>query len=197
MRPDVPRHLRHRPTWHGLAVPYINCWGDEVDDGRWRLLPDANLQRELAWWTAAWPEGQGRPTLGRQNLQRQREVVARTLCQVCAHQIGQRPRWFVIGADSTQNVANLEGAEGQRVALITEPWVCARCLPYVIAVCPGVRRMRDEGGALLRATEWQVVGTKSWHEAYGRQIVAWSWIKVAPVKGELIEFADFTKVLNG
>lgn len=179
----IPPHLASRPVWHGLPVPYINCWNEEVDEHQWRLKYDPLID-QMAWFTAPSTVGEGRAYLAKQNLQRQREVVMRGQCQVCRRTLRTGPRWLLLSSH-TSEIKDVAGEPDQ--LLMAEPWLCPRCLVYTIDTCPGIRRRQAEGDLLVyRCDNWDLVTARTWHDDYGPDVVGVTWVKIRPLAGAVL-----------
>lgn len=180
-RMKIPGHLQDRPRWNNLPVPYINAVGVELDEQQWTPKWDNNV-RQPAWFTAPNPARFGPADFTKQCLQRQREVTVRGLCQVCAHPVPHDRRLLLL-FDGSYQQAMLDGysltANGRPIVAVSEPWICHRCLPYVLTTCPGVRRRRDEA-QVWELTRWEVILSTGWHDTHGRSVVAAMWAKVVP-----------------
>lgn len=177
----IPPHLAARPVWHGLPVPYINCWGAEVDEHAWRLMHDPIIDR-MAWFTAEALMGEGRAYLAKQNLQRQREVAVKGLCQVCRRGLIPGPRWLLVSG-STAGFHTVTGV-GEDELLVSEPWLCRRCLTYTLSTCPGIKRRMAIGDLTVVLCErWELVVSTGWHDDHGPDVRAAMWVKIRPLTG--------------
>jgi hypothetical protein len=91
----------------------------------------------------------GAPDFTRQNMGRQREAMARGLCQVCWRPIPWARRRIVI---ANLSVAWID-VDGRQVPAVTEPWLCDRCATFAVEVCPAlIRRTRDEQLTVISVT---------------------------------------------
>jgi hypothetical protein len=137
---NVPAHLRHLRRDHGLPVPYVNVWGSHEAPERWSIRFDRTARDVCAFLADDRSEG---PDFTRQSPQRQREVMIRRLCQVCARRLEVDELHLVLSPVSMQTAAVPE--LGGRVPLVSEPWLCAECANFAVRVCPAlIRRRRDE-----------------------------------------------------
>lgn len=143
--PPMPPQIAARPrTARGLPVPYVAAWTGETPfvvrsclfaGGRMALVESG---RKFT----------GTPVLGEMNVTRQREVIARRLCQVCAAPLGAGPRWLV---------SLFEGDTGVG-PMVREPWACASCLAFALGACPRLvgQRRRAEDLFVLAVNEYEV-----------------------------------------
>lgn len=192
----IPAHLRHRPTWRGLVVPHVNCWGAETDEHGWTLEFDPRVDG-MAWFTAE-PGPDPEPNLARQNLQRQRQCAADGLCQVCARLLAQGPRWLLV-ANATAQLGGLGPhdvlADGK--LLVSEPWICRRCLPYVLATCPRMSRLAaTEDLAVLKVHRWKLLVSHGYHEDHGPDVLGAMWVKIQPTAAEVLEPGEALQALG-
>ncbi len=90
----------------------------------------------------------GTPVLGEMNVTRQREVIHRGLCQVCARPLAAGVRWLASLFENDTPVG----------PTVREPWACASCLAFALCACPrlvGQRRHAD-GLFVLAVTRYEV-----------------------------------------
>lgn len=185
---SIPAHLQHLRTWRGLPVPYINCWTPELDEYAWTIRPDPTVNMQPAFFTSD-GAGVGEPDFTKQCLQRQRECAVHGLCQVCRRKIS-RGRYLVL-TDISVDVVEIDDVG--TCPVVTEPWLCRRCLPYVLRACPGLRRRSDNLHAVL-VTRFELVVSRGWHDSYGRDVSAAMWVKIAVVDSSPVEM---TEIIHG
>lgn len=137
---NIPEHLAHLPLDRvGRPVPYINAWGIRDDPERITIRYDRNI-KQIGVHYADDPDGE--PDFAQQNMQRQREIMIRGLCQVCARPVDWPDRSLVL---SPVTVQAIDGPDGQRVAAVHEPWLCPICADFALNYCPAlIRRQRDD-----------------------------------------------------
>lgn len=188
MTTTIPAHLSHLPTWHGLPVPYINCWGDEVDDHQWTMGYDPNVGQQ-AWFTG--PARGGGAFLAKQCLQRQREIAVHGLCQVCRREI-TKDRWLMVWAENATTLVE----HGDRATIMCEePWLCTRCVPVVLNICPGIKkRDRTVGLRVVRVHHHRLLVSNGWHDSFGPEILAAMWVKIVPLDYELFTLEQALEV---
>jgi hypothetical protein len=157
----IPEHLRSRPVWRGLPVPYVAMWTSE-DEASFIVKPDPLYEDREALFPGTGGIGQGEAVLGNMNCARQRETLAQGRCQVCRRRVAGG-KGFVVLSETTSRQVRLEN--GKVVRVITEPWLCQRCLEFAAVTCPGlIRRRRDEDLTVLRPTKWEVGYSTGWVE---------------------------------
>lgn len=143
--PPMPPQVAERPrTARGLPVPYVAAWTGEMPFAV-RSCPFAGGRVAL---TESGRRFTGTPVLGEMNLTRQREVIARGMCQVCAARLDTKVRWLVSLFEGDTSVG----------PLVREPWACASCLAFALGACPRLvgQRRRAADLFVVAATEWQV-----------------------------------------
>lgn len=124
----IPDHLAGRPRMaNGLPIPYVaddtSPVGPELTDLGGFVFP-ALCNAKPA----------GEPLPGQHSPERQRRVMAKWLCQVCARPI-DGPGVFIGGP-----VGMVPSAVQWR-----EPQACIPCAAYSLRVCPGIARPAREG----------------------------------------------------
>ncbi|MPZ79794.1 MAG: hypothetical protein GEV28_05090 [Actinophytocola sp.] len=123
---------------HRLGIGY----SDEV-------LGDRD-SRGVLWHTHASFPGRGRPKFGEMHPQRQRRVMRKLLCQVCAGPADQSDEgvlWLL--PDFRDDWPGWPTRMG-----LDEPPVCRPCLRLSVRVCPALRR----GAVAIRARGYPLCG---------------------------------------
>lgn len=177
--PDWLSHLRIDER--GRPVPYVNRWGPEstarlaIRHDPWCGMPGLfdDDQDEAV------------PDFKAQNMGRQREVVARGLCQVCARPVPWSRRFLVVSSISVEWV-RVE-ALGRTVPVVTEPWLDERCAEFAMAKCPGlIRRDRDDDLRLVavnRQRDAMLIVSSGWTQGHleekSRRVLPAMWAKIA------------------
>lgn len=139
MSADLPTHLAGlRRDRVGRPVPYINQWGPAEQTFRVSLRHDPHVDDVAVFYDE---DPAGDPDFTRQSMQRQREIMVRGLCQVCAREVPWPDRKIAI-SPVTMHVIQWRGLD---VAVLHEPWLCPDCADYATRHCPAlIRRRRDE-----------------------------------------------------
>lgn len=143
----IPPFLRHlRTDDKGRPVPYIQRWGPE-DVRRLRIDDDANIGGVPALFDDDGHELV--PDFRAQSMQRQRECMAKGLCQVCGRPLPWSRRFLVVSSISIDRISI-----GDRPAVaLTEPWLDEQCATFATKVCPGlIRRTTAQDLQLVEVT---------------------------------------------
>ena len=135
----------------GAVVPYIGSWTGEQRCAlrlAWRGTPGGGVrigyvdetpfdrdERGVLWQRHTARIGDGRPLYTRVHPARQRRVMSRLLCQVCA-QAADHTQAGTLWLLPAREVADFDGRDG----LVTQhPPLCAPCARISVRVCPGMR----------------------------------------------------------
>jgi len=143
--PEVPSDLlEHR----GAGVTYADeCLTDRDDHG-------------VLWYRSISRPRQGRPDFGRVHPLRQRRAMRRLLCQVCAAPADQSDDgvlWLL-------KDHRTDWPGWPATMAVTEPPVCAACVPVATRLCPALRR----GAAAIRVRRYPIIGVRGrLHRAAG------------------------------
>lgn len=116
-----------------LPVPYVAMWTSEMPN--YRVRPEPLLGGRRALFRGSGRRGEGEPVFGKMEVGRQRLVILRGLCQVCAEPI-EGPRWMSL------IVEHASLPSGQELPAVREPATCTLCLRTSLRLCPGLRRIR-------------------------------------------------------
>lgn len=158
----IPEHLRNLPTWRGLPVPYVAQWSSEVEES-FVIRPDPLYQDREAVFFSAGAIGEGEAILGNMSMVRQRETLALGMCQVCRRRVAGGKGYLVQSAN-TSKVVPINNSPAMAL-VITEPWLCRRCLEFSLETCPGlIRRKREDDITILRPTRWLIGCSSGWVE---------------------------------
>lgn len=174
-------HLRR--DRRGLAVPYVNLWGEETPD-RIHVAHDPNVGQRAAFLDDADAEV---PDFTRQNMGRQRRCMALGLCQVCERPVPWSRRNVVISGVSVEWVP----VAGQIRPVIFEPWLDDRCAEIATRWCPALIR-RHHGDDLtvlpVRQGDVQLVVSTGWVEGQPdtRTDMVAMWVKVALLRHNIV-----------
>jgi len=157
-RPPFDPWLSHlRRDRRGLAVPYVNLWGEQTADNT-RVDYDRHVGRD-----AMFVDDVGDvPNFLKQSPQRQRECMIQGLCQVCGRQVPWSRRNLVVASMSVDFVH----VAGRERPVVFEPWLDDRCAQIALAWCPAlIRRRHGEDLTLIRIRsprEVQPVASSGW-----------------------------------
>jgi hypothetical protein len=98
-----------------------------------------------------WAEGEGKPQFGKPHAQRQREAIARGLCDLCAKPLSARTKVSLSHAR-----VQAHGAEGPAV-LQVEPLLHRECARESMLHCPALKRDIAQGTLRVRQVfRWRV-----------------------------------------
>lgn len=124
-----------------MPVPYLTLWSSEVGI----RVARCGYVSDLATFPARGARGDGVPIFTKTESSRQRECMVGRFCQVCRSPV------YHIGWLACIPASDVSPS-GE--TLIRQPWLCAGCLAYSIAVCPRIVLRDREHPAL----EVQVIG---------------------------------------
>jgi hypothetical protein len=159
-RPPFDPWLASRPRdRRGLAVPYVNLWGEQTLANT-RIAYDRHVGRD-----AVYVDDVGEvPNFLKQSPQRQRECMVAGLCQVCGREVPWSRRNIVLSGVSVEFVQ----VAGGRRAVVFEPWLDDRCAEIATRWCPAlIRRRHDEDLTAVPVRsprEAQLVISEGWIE---------------------------------
>jgi hypothetical protein len=135
----------------GAVVPYIGSWTGEkrcalrlawrgTRDGGVRIgyvdeTPFDRDERGVLWQRYSGRIGEGRPLFTVVHPARQRRVMSRLLCQVCA-QMADHTEAGTLWLLPAREVADFDGEDGW---VTRHPPLCAPCARISVRVCPGMR----------------------------------------------------------
>lgn len=133
-----------RPTFHygGTPVPYTVSWTDEARQFV-GFCPHAKRPalRQVAG------AGGGKPQFGTPHSDRQREVIALGLCDLCAKPLKSRTKVSLSHAHWRNNAAVDRLATG---ILQVEPLLHRECAAISMRFCPSLRRDAAAGTLMIR-----------------------------------------------
>jgi hypothetical protein len=130
---------RHIRRWGALPVPYTVSWSDEEV---FHLDRCAYFQ-QLAVCQQVAP-GVGKPAFGKPHCQRQREAMARGLCDLCG-----LPLRYATKVSLSHARVNPLGAQGPCVMQV-EPMLHRECAVESIRHCPSLKRDVSNGTLFIR-----------------------------------------------
>lgn len=130
----------HTLTYGGVAVPYTASWSAE--EGRF-FLARCRYANALAICQVE-ARGEGKPRFGKPHSQRQREVIARGLCDLCGRPLAHRTK---VSLSHARVVTH--GAEGPAI-LQVEPLLHKECAAISLTQCPSLKRDVKAGTLMVR-----------------------------------------------
>lgn len=165
------------------AVPWTVSWSAEEE----HFLAIDPFFKRLALCQISAPE-QGKPMFGKPHSNRQREAIARCLCDLCGRSIKTATKVSLSHARPVPH-----GANGWAI-LQVEPMLHRTCAAESMRFCPSLRRDLDQGTLMVRqVTRWRaqaaLMSAEYVETVTGRREVATGHAKV-----ELIEWIDRDEV---
>lgn len=126
-------------TWGAVPVPYTVSWSAEQTF----RVDHCSYARAQAICQVVAP-GHGKPLFGKPHSQRQREVIANGLCDLCARPLRNRTKVSLSHARARAN-----GARGLCIMQV-EPLLHRECAAISLQHCPSLRRDIKAGSAVIR-----------------------------------------------
>lgn len=129
-------------------------------------------------------QGVGKPLFGKPHSDRQREAIARCLCDLCG-----RPLKLSTKVSLSHARPQPHGAEGWAI-LQVEPMLHRQCAAQCISLCPSLRRDVDNGTLDIRTvTRWRPQCALMSAE-YVRSITGQDVVALGHAKVELLGWVD-------
>lgn len=170
---------REQLVYGGVPVPYTVSWSAEeafqvghCRFGRGRAIMQAEAR------------GQGKPQFGKPHAQRQREVIALGLCDLCGRPLAARTKVSLSHARIRDN-----GAEGPAV-LQVEPLLHRECARISMRHCPSLRRDIERGSLMVRQVTRYRVQTAIMDEVYVESVTGQRVKALGHAKVELRQWVD-------
>lgn len=167
-------------TYGGTPVPWTVSWTDEdrISIGR---CPFSGGRKALVQPSSP---GVGKPLFGKPHANRQRECIARDLCDLCAKPLTLRTKVSLSHARPQPH-----GAEGWAV-LQVEPMLHKECARISMRFCPALRRDIREGTLRVRQVLRYRVQFAIMDEVYCESVAGEATRAVGHAKVELIKWVD-------
>lgn len=170
---------RQQLYFGAVPVPYTVSWTEEQETFL-ALCPYAKataLCNPVA-------RGIGKPKFGAPHMQRQREVIAKGLCDLCGKPLAARTKVSLSQAHSVAHAARFGDV------LQVEPLLHRECARISMAHCPSLKRQATDGTlhirqVFLHRVQFAVYSDQGVFEACGVRQKAVSHAKV-----QLVKFAD-------
>lgn len=128
--------------------------------------------------------GLGKPLFGKPHSQRQREVIAEGLCDLCARSLAARTKVSLSHA-----AVRLNGADGPAV-LQVEPLLHRECAMISMRHCPSLRRDVGDGSLRIRQVTRYRVQIALMDAVYVETITGLAEIAAGHAKVELLGWRD-------
>ncbi len=189
----IPDHLAHlRRDRRGLPVPLINNWGPHDDPARYAVRPDPSIGGRAAIWYDDDPAGEEEPDFAHQSLQRQRRIIAESLCQVCGRHLDGRRELRLLPISSEIGSEAVDVERVGQMLVFSEPWLCRDCALFAQRVCPALirrRSARDLRFVPVPPYQYRVVQSVGWVDPLPetKRTKPVMWLKVA-IPAELLVF---------
>lgn len=133
-------------TFGNTPVPYTVSWSGEE---RFFVAVCPHARRPAIRQASA--PGQGKPLFGKPHSDRQRETIARALCDICAKPLKNRTKVSLSHAGIRGNAA--PGGTG---ILQVEPLLHRECAAISMRFCPSLRKDIQAGTLMIRqVTRWR------------------------------------------
>lgn len=167
-------------TYGGVPVPFTVSWS--LEDMAWHL-DICPYSKRLAIMQRCAP-GQGKPRFGAPHSQRQRQAIAKGLCDLCGRSLSGRTKVSLSHAH-----VRLNGADGPCVMQV-EPLLHKGCAAKSMAHCPSLRRDIHEGSLHIRHVGRYRPQFALMEAEYCRTITGDARIAVGHAKVELLSWTD-------
>ncbi|WP_029002801.1 hypothetical protein [Azorhizobium doebereinerae] len=165
-----------------VPVPYTVSWSGE--EGM-HVAPcrHAAGRRAICQGVA---RGEGRPLFGKPHAQRQREVIAEGLCDLCGNSLRNRTKVSLSHARPRAN-----GATGLNI-LQVEPLLHKECAQISVRHCPSLRRDIRAGSLNIRIVTRHQAQFAIMDEIYTKQVAGAAVRAIGHAKVELLAWKDQT-----
>lgn len=170
---------REQLFYGGVPVPYAASWSAEESFFLGVCPHSARLAlRQIE------RRGEGKPVFGKPHSDRQREVIALDLCDLCARPLKGRTKVSLSHARPV-----VHGAEGLAV-LQVEPMLHKECAAISMKHCPSLRRDIASGTLMVRQVSRHRVQFAIMDEVYTRQMTGEHKQSIGHAKVELLRWVD-------
>ncbi len=165
--------------WGNVPVPYAASWSEEE---RFFLGQCPHARRRAIMQVEA--RGAGKPLFGKPHACRQREVIGRGLCDLCARPLKLSTK---VSLSHARPIAH---SAGGREILQVEPLLHRSCAAISMEHCPSLRRDVAAGTLMVRqVTRWRVQFAVM-DEVYTERMTGESVRAVGHAKVELRDWID-------
>lgn len=163
----------------GVPVPYTASWTAEESFflGKCPYATRAAIRQIEA-------RGQGKPLFGKPHSDRQRQVIANDLCDLCARTLKNRTK---VSLSHARPVAH--GAQGLAI-LQVEPLLHKECAAKSMQHCPSLRRDIKAGTLMVRQVNRHRVQFAIMDEAYTETVTGAREQSIGHAKVELLQWID-------
>jgi hypothetical protein len=162
-------------TYGGVPVPYTVAWSAETDKSMLYLDTCPHAKRLAIRQRHA--RGEGKPSFGSPHMDRQREVIALDLCDLCGRPLKNRTK-----VSLSQARPQLHGANVGDV-LQVEPLLHKECAAESMKHCPSLKKQAKDGTLHIRQVtrhecQFAIYSSQGTFEATGQRQIAVSHAKV-------------------
>ncbi len=167
-------------TYGGVPVPYTASW--TAEEGPMSIARCPYARRPAVFQPV--DRGNGKPRFGSPHMQRQREVIAMELCDLCARPLKNRTKVSLSHARPRGM-----GAGGFAI-LQVEPLLHRECAAISLEHCPSLKRDVRDGSLNVRQVNRFQVQFAIMDEVYTQQQTGQSIKAVGHAKVDLLAWVD-------
>lgn len=165
--------------WGVTPVPYAASWTDEEEF----FVGMCPYYRRLAIRQKS-ARGSGKPKFGSPHSDRQREVIALGLCDLCAKPIKHNTKVSLSHARPQPH-----GVSGWAI-LQVEPILHRECAARCITLCPSLKRDVEQGTLMVRQVHRHRTQCAIMDEVYTQEMTGKAIKALGHAKVELIHWTD-------
>lgn len=163
-----------------VPVPYTASWSGE--EGRFFLATCPHARAMAICQPIA--IGEGKPRFGKPHSQRQREVIASDLCDLCGKPLKNRTKVSLSHARPVPHSAN-----GWEI-LQVEPLLHRECAAESMKYCPSLKRDAEAGSLTIRQVTRHRAQFAIMDEIYVKELTGIARKAIGHAKVELLAWKD-------
>ena len=171
--------MKHNLIYGSVPVPYAASWSEEE---RFFIGRCPYFSRDAIMQHSA--PGQGKPLFGKPHSCRQRELIARDLCDLCHRPLKMRTKVSLSHAKKQPH-----GARGWAV-LQVEPMLHKECAMISMRHCPSLRRDVAAGQLMVRQVFHWDVQVAIMDETYTEMMTGVAQKALGHAKVELLDWTN-------
>lgn len=184
LHPHEIASVQDSRTYGGVPVPYTVSWTGEAAT----FIGTCPFTGQRAICQAVAP-GEGKPKFGAPHFQRQREAIARDLCDTCGRPLRNRTKVSLSHARP-----RLNGAAGPAI-LQVEPLLHRECAALSMRHCPSLKRDVRNGTLMVRQVrrhrvQVAIISPQHIHEYVPAYVASADDRILGHAKVELLTWAD-------